>query len=101
MHRIRRSEKTKDESYWLSLSRGNKFIEYSYSELQIATNDFHGSFKLGEDALSIVYKGILPKPRNSTVAIKMLKEGFQGAKDSFNQEVSTLISQYVYTCLFI
>lgn len=96
MHRIERLEKTQDESYWLSKS--NYITENSYSALQDATNNFHDSFKLGEDATSIVYKGILHNTR--TVAIKILKEGSSLGAKEFNQEVCTLVSIYIYTCLF-
>ncbi|XP_078166012.1 uncharacterized protein LOC144560650 isoform X2 [Carex rostrata] len=86
MHRIRISEKTKDESYWLS--KANYYAKYSYSELQDATNNFHESFKLGEGGFGIVYKGNLHKYR--TVAIKILKEGSRQGVREFDQEVETL-----------
>ncbi|XP_078153433.1 uncharacterized protein LOC144548598 isoform X2 [Carex rostrata] len=85
MHRIGRSEKTKDESYWLS--KANYYAKYRYSELQDATNNFHESLKLGEGGFGIVYKGNLRKYK--TVAIKILKEGSSRARE-FNQEVETL-----------
>ncbi|XP_078153043.1 uncharacterized protein LOC144548209 [Carex rostrata] len=85
MHSIGRLEKTKDESDWLSKVN---FVEYSYSELQDATNNFHESFKLGEGGFGIVYKGNLNKTK--TVAIKMLKEGSSQGTKEFNQEVEIL-----------
>jgi Protein tyrosine and serine/threonine kinase len=62
-------------------------VEYSYSELQDATNNFHQSVKLGEGGFGIVYKGIL---RNTTVAIKILKEGSSQGVKEFHQEVLLL-----------
>ncbi|KAJ4770558.1 U-box domain-containing protein kinase family protein [Rhynchospora pubera] len=63
------------------------FTEFSYSELQDATNNFDESFKLGEGGFGIVYKGILHK---TTVAIKILKDGRSQGANEFNQEVETL-----------
>ncbi|XP_078163249.1 U-box domain-containing protein 70-like [Carex rostrata] len=84
MHRIGRSEKTKEETYWLS--KGN-YAKYNYSELQDATKNFKESLILGKGGFGIVYKGIL---QNTTVAIKMLKEGSSQGEREFNQEVEIL-----------
>ncbi|XP_078153577.1 U-box domain-containing protein 33-like [Carex rostrata] len=85
MHHIERLEKTQDESYCLSESH---YFTENYSALQDATNNFHDSFKLGEGATSIVYKGILHNTK--TVAIKILKEGISLGAKEFNQEVKIL-----------
>ncbi|XP_078165559.1 uncharacterized protein LOC144560268 [Carex rostrata] len=83
MHRIGRSEKTEDESYWLSKPN---FPTGSYSELQDATHNIQESSKLGEDGFGIMYKGL---QKISTVAIKKLKGISHGTKE-LNQKISTL-----------
>lgn len=70
------------------------FAQYSYLELQHATNNFHDSYKLGEGGYGIVYRGNL---HNTTIAIKVLKEGSsQGAKE-FHQEVFTTMSIFIHS----
>lgn len=44
-------------------------VEFSYSELQQATNDFDNSLKIGEGGYGTVYKGFL---HHTAVAIKIL-----------------------------
>ncbi|KAJ3696448.1 hypothetical protein LUZ61_000153 [Rhynchospora tenuis] len=63
------------------------FAQFSYLELQDATNNFDESCKLGEGGFGVVYKGILHK---TTVAIKMLKDGSSQGANEFNQEVEIL-----------
>ncbi|KAJ7297861.1 hypothetical protein O6H91_Y033400 [Diphasiastrum complanatum] len=61
-----------------------KFREYDYEELKVATDNFSDDLKLGEGGYGIVYKG---KLHHMTVAIKVLKEdGFQGPQE-FQREV--------------
>lgn len=60
------------------------FTEFSYSQLEQATNNFDPSLKVGEGGYGSVYKGALCQ---KTVAIKMLNsEGMQGQKE-FHKEV--------------
>lgn len=92
MHRIGRSEKTEDESYWLSKPN---FPTCSYSELQDATKNIQESSKLGEDGFGIMYKGL---QKISTVAIKKLKGISHGTKE-LNQKISTLVSIFIQTYL--
>ncbi|KAG6469833.1 hypothetical protein ZIOFF_070766 [Zingiber officinale] len=61
------------------------FTEFSYSQLEQATNNFDPSLKVGEGGYGSVYKGVLCQ---KTVAIKMLNsEGMQGQKE-FHKELN-------------
>lgn len=65
-------------------NRAEHFSEFSYSELEQATNKFDDSLKIGEGGYGTVYKGLL---HQKTVAIKMLNsQGLQGQKE-FHKEV--------------
>jgi len=58
--------------------------EFSYSEIQEATNNFDESREIGRGGCASVYKGFL---RHTTVAIKKFnREGIVGEKE-FNDEV--------------
>lgn len=58
--------------------------EFSYSEIQEATNNFDESRKIGHGGCASVYKGFL---RHTTVAIKKFnREGIVGERE-FNDEV--------------
>lgn len=64
-----------------------RYIKYSFEELQAATNNFQEEHKLGEGGFGSVYKG---KLHHTTVAIKVLKrEGLQGQQE-FQREVELL-----------
>lgn len=72
-----------------SIQGEESFFEFSYSELEKATNSFDDSLKIGEGGYGSVYKGTLGQ---KTVAIKKLNsEGMQGQKE-FHKEVN--ISMY-------
>ncbi|KAF8675247.1 hypothetical protein HU200_047920 [Digitaria exilis] len=61
--------------------------EFSYSEIQEATNNFDESRKIGHGGCASVYKGFL---RHTTVAIKKFnREGIVGERE-FNDEVEIL-----------
>ncbi|KAJ3673822.1 hypothetical protein LUZ60_005814 [Juncus effusus] len=62
-------------------------IEFSYSELEEATNKFNKALKIGEGGFGSVYKGFL---RHTTVAIKVLNHGSSQGDIEFNQEVEIL-----------
>ncbi|XP_078148073.1 U-box domain-containing protein 33-like isoform X2 [Carex rostrata] len=64
-----------------------KFCEFSYEELQDATNGFDNSFKIGEGGYGSVFKGSL---RGTTVAIKLLNPQGMRGKDEFYQEMDAL-----------
>ncbi|KAJ9559438.1 hypothetical protein OSB04_014052 [Centaurea solstitialis] len=69
----------------LSLS-SNNLKEFTFSELEAATNNFSGSTKLGEGGFGCVYMGVINDPRDSTktldVAVKQLNQsGLQGHKE--------------------
>jgi len=58
--------------------------EFSYSEIEEATNNFDGSREIGQGGCASVYRGFL---RQTTVAIKKFnREGAVGEKE-FNDEV--------------
>ncbi|KAF8765442.1 hypothetical protein HU200_008587 [Digitaria exilis] len=61
--------------------------EFSYSELEQATQGFDGGLKIGEGGFGSVYKGFL---RNTTVAIKLLNPESMQGQSEFNQEVAIL-----------
>ncbi|XP_072967992.1 U-box domain-containing protein 33-like [Typha angustifolia] len=65
----------------------DNFSEFSYSELEEATNNFNESLKIGEGGYGSVYKGLLG---HRTVAIKLLNpQGMQG-KTEFHKEMDVL-----------
>ncbi|XP_020113001.1 U-box domain-containing protein 33-like [Ananas comosus] len=60
-------------------------VEFSYSELQLATNDFDNSLKIGEGGYGTVYKGFL---HHTAVAIKILNP--PTLHSQFYEEVNVL-----------
>ncbi|KAJ9681459.1 hypothetical protein PVL29_020364 [Vitis rotundifolia] len=63
------------------------FAEFSFAELEKATQNFDPSVKIGEGGYGSIYKGCL---RHTQVAIKMLhSDSFQGPSE-FQQEVDVL-----------
>ncbi|CAN6214029.1 unnamed protein product [Urochloa humidicola] len=66
---------------------GVSLTEFSYSEIQDATNNFDESMEIGHGGCASVYKGFL---RHTTVAIKKFnREGIVGERE-FNDEVEIL-----------
>jgi len=61
--------------------------EFSYFELEQATQGFEEGLKIGEGGFGSVYKGFL---RNTTVAIKLLNPQSMQGQSEFNQEVAVL-----------
>ncbi|PVH32417.1 hypothetical protein PAHAL_9G395000 [Panicum hallii] len=61
--------------------------EFSLSELQLATQNFSDTMKVGEGGFGRVYRGSL---RNTTVAIKMLRTHNLQGQSQFRQEVVVL-----------
>ncbi|CAN6311999.1 unnamed protein product [Urochloa humidicola] len=61
--------------------------EFSLSELQLATQNFSDTMKVGEGGFGRVYRGFL---RNTTVAIKMLCSHNLQGQSQFRQEVVVL-----------
>lgn len=60
------------------------FSEFSFSEIEEATNNFDPSLKIGEGGYGSIYKGVL---RNTQVAIKMLHAHSMQGPSEFQQEV--------------
>lgn len=58
--------------------------EFSYLDLEQATQNFSSTLMIGEGGYGKVYKGFL---RNTTVAIKMLHQRNLQGQDEFHQEV--------------
>jgi hypothetical protein len=77
------------------------FMEFSYLELEKATNNFDGKLKIGEGGYGSVYQGVL---HCTTVAIKILRTGGTQGKREFYQEVYTffpfffLLVFYIFIC---
>lgn len=61
--------------------------EFTFSELERATNNFDNSMKIGEGGYGNVYKGFL---RHTVVAIKMLNSQSMQGQAEFYQEVEIL-----------
>lgn len=64
------------------------FTEFTYSELEKATNRFDDSMKIGEGEYGSVYKGFL---RHTLVAIKLLDSQSMQGQTEFYQEVKSII----------
>lgn len=79
-----------------SVYRPLNFLEFSYSELQQATQNFDKSMKIGEGGYGSVYKGFL---RHTAVAIKLLNPQSKQGEAEFHQEVASL-SFYYFLLLF-
>jgi len=58
--------------------------EFSFAELQKATNGFHEEFKICEDEFARIYKGFI---RNTNVAIKLFHPQSLKGQAKFYQEV--------------
>ncbi|KAF7844531.1 U-box domain-containing protein 33 isoform X1 [Senna tora] len=63
------------------------FLEFSFPEIEEATNNFNLSLKIGEGGYGSIYKGIL---RHTEVAIKMLHPNSLQGPSEFQQEVDVL-----------
>ncbi|XP_042447426.1 U-box domain-containing protein 33-like [Zingiber officinale] len=63
------------------------FCDFSYSELQQATNNFDESYKIREGGYGIVYKGTLGQ---NTVAIKKLNSQVMQRQKAFHKEINVL-----------
>ncbi|KAI6707675.1 hypothetical protein NL676_010637 [Syzygium grande] len=63
------------------------FSEFSFSEIEEATRNFHPSLKIGEGGYGSIYKGSL---RHTPVAIKMLHSHSLQGPQEFQQEVDVL-----------
>uniref|UniRef100_A0A803KZA3 RING-type E3 ubiquitin transferase n=1 Tax=Chenopodium quinoa TaxID=63459 RepID=A0A803KZA3_CHEQI len=63
------------------------FSEFSFSDLEKATNNFDPSLKIGEGGYGSIYKGFL---RQTQVAIKILNPNSMQGPQEFEQEVDVL-----------
>ncbi|KAM0942055.1 putative protein kinase RLK-Pelle-RLCK-IXb family [Dioscorea sansibarensis] len=70
-----------------SVYRPLNFLEFSYSELQQATQNFDKSMKIGEGGYGSVYRGFL---RHTVVAIKLLNPQSRQGEAEFQQELDVL-----------
>ncbi|KAH8951257.1 hypothetical protein BDL97_09G017800 [Sphagnum fallax] len=87
--------KSKQTQRYLLLQLHERFAQhevqptiFGYTELKIATRDFHPSMKLGEGSFGVVYKGIFAN--GVEVAIKQLFMKTQKNIDEFLNEVITI-----------
>ncbi|MCO5574526.1 hypothetical protein L7F22_028312 [Adiantum nelumboides] len=69
------------------LKAQREFIEYSFEEVELATNSFCEEGKLGEGGYGGVYKGIL---NDVTVAVKVLRQAGKDGQLQFQHEVEVL-----------
>ncbi|CAL9104343.1 unnamed protein product, partial [Musa textilis] len=82
----------KKEEATTSTRGAEHFSEFSLSELEQATENFHEASKIGEGGYGCVYKGSL---RHTTVAIKRLNpQGMQGTAE-FRREAILLLQMDV------
>ncbi|MCL7045315.1 hypothetical protein MKW94_007672 [Papaver nudicaule] len=89
--------KEKKEKYgWEEIQSG----DFSYKQLQAATQDFSPANKIREDGFGSVYKGVLPDGRAITVKVTSLNSK-QGKKEFLNEinAVSTLRHPNIVTML--
>lgn len=63
------------------------FSEFSFSEIEEATNNFDQALKIGEGGYGSIYRGVL---RHTQVAIKMLHPNSSQGPLEFQQEVNVL-----------
>ncbi|KNA19456.1 hypothetical protein SOVF_061300 isoform A [Spinacia oleracea] len=63
------------------------FSEFSFSDLEKATDSFHPSLKIGEGGYGSIYKGFL---RQTQVAVKVLNPNSRQGPREFGQEVDVL-----------
>ncbi|KAJ7951146.1 putative U-box domain-containing protein kinase family protein [Quillaja saponaria] len=63
------------------------FSDFSFSEIEEATNYFHPSLKIGEGGYGSIYRGTL---RHTDVAIKILHSNSLQGPSEFQQEVEVL-----------
>ncbi|KAI8536695.1 hypothetical protein RHMOL_Rhmol10G0276600 [Rhododendron molle] len=66
--------------------------EYQYKELQMATNNFEETRKLGQGGYGVVYKGYLANQKGLEVAVKRFSRESLKGQDDFFQEL-TIINQ--------
>ncbi|MED6219706.1 hypothetical protein PIB30_038279 [Stylosanthes scabra] len=70
-----------------SLGAGAMYRRYSIEEIEQATRNFSGEFKVGEGGYGPVYKGELD---HTPVAIKVLRPDATHGREQFNREVEVL-----------
>lgn len=63
--------------------------EFEYKDLKIATNNFSPAALLGRGGFGNVYKGVLPKGKNTVAVKRMTKDSRQG-KEEFISEISVI-----------
>ncbi|KAH7669528.1 Adenine nucleotide alpha hydrolases-like protein [Dioscorea alata] len=78
-----------------SVYRPLNFLEFSYSELQQATQNFDKSMKIGEGGYGTVYRGFL---RHTAVAIKLLSPQSKQGEAEFQQEVASFSFYHFFYC---
>ncbi|WVZ74298.1 hypothetical protein U9M48_022499 [Paspalum notatum var. saurae] len=76
-----------DQKISMALTAETLNTEFSYFELEQATQGFNEDLKVGEGGFGSVYKGFL---RSTTVAIKLLNPESMQGQSEFNQEVAVL-----------
>lgn len=68
-----------------AMSRGLvKYRRYTIEEIEVATDHFNNSLKIGEGGYGPVYKGLLD---HTPVAIKILRPDLSQGQKQFQQEV--------------
>jgi hypothetical protein len=88
-------ELRKEKEKTVSCSSLTWNTEFSLSELQLATQNFSDTVKIGEGGFGRVYRGLL---RNTTVAIKILRSHNVQGQSQFRQEVRTAKSLNYAIC---
>ncbi|KAJ3695380.1 hypothetical protein LUZ60_000757 [Juncus effusus] len=70
-----------------SMNRDVRYRKYSIEEIEVATNHFNESLKIGEGGYGPVFKGFLD---HTVVAIKVLRPDAAQGRSQFQQEVEVL-----------
>ncbi|KAH6791930.1 Malectin/receptor-like protein kinase family protein [Perilla frutescens var. hirtella] len=78
-----------EEEFRPSNRAERQFCQFSLSEIQLATEDFHEGHLIGRGGFGKVYKGLIDKGR-ITVAVKRLKSNSKQGAREFLTEIETL-----------
>lgn len=96
MAEMRAKEESKQRRKAMDALAHNKamYRRYSIEEVEVATDYFNMSNKVGEGGYGPVYKGVLD---HTPVAIKVLRPDMSQGKKQFQQEVKHVSSSLIFT----
>ncbi|KAH6761330.1 kinase with adenine nucleotide alpha hydrolases-like domain-containing protein [Perilla frutescens var. hirtella] len=85
--RAKREAEEKNRALDVLSNNDDRYRKYTIEEIEVATNNFSGSMKIGEGGYGPVYKGKLD---HTAVAIKVLRPDAAQGRKQFQQEVEVL-----------